>query len=135
MTFDPDRLARLRQRYADASGGQTYDTHFKEVADQVFRGTDRRPWPFADPATFLDAPFIADGLRPDVLDKLDVALIGVPMDLGVTNRAGARLGPRAIGAIESVETYEHVLSVAPLGVLEAADVGDVAMKSRFDNTK
>ena len=27
---------------------------------------------------------------------LDVALVGVPMDLGVTNRPGARLGPRAV---------------------------------------
>jgi agmatinase len=132
MTFDPDRLARLRQLYADASGGQAYDPHFKKVADQVFRGTDRRPWPFANPATFLDAPFIADGLRPDVLEKLDVALIGVPMDLGVTNRAGARLGPRAVRAIERVGPYEHVLRVAPFGVLDAADVGDVALRSRFD---
>jgi agmatinase len=132
MTFDPDRLARLRQRYADASGGQAYDPHFKTVADQVFRGTDRRPWPFANPATFLDAPYIADGLRGEVLETLDAALIGVPMDLGVTNRAGARLGPRAVRAVERVGPYEHVLRVAPFGVLEAADVGDVVLGSRFD---
>jgi agmatinase len=132
MTFDPDRLARLRQRYADASGGQAYDPHFKMVADQVFRGTDRRPWPFANAATLLDAPYIADGLRREVLETLDAALIGVPMDLGVTNRAGARLGPRAVRAIERVGPYEHVLRVAPFGVLEVADVGDVVLGSRFD---
>jgi hypothetical protein len=33
--------------------------------------------------------------RPDWAG-LDVALVGVPMDLGVTNRPGARLGPRAV---------------------------------------
>ena len=40
---------------------------------------------------------------------LDVALIGVPMDLGVTNRAGARLGPRAVRAVERIGPYEHAL--------------------------
>jgi guanidinopropionase len=61
-----------------------------------------------------------------------VALIGVPMDLGVTNRAGARLGPRAVRAIDRVGPYEHVLRLAPSGKLKYADVGDVPMRSRFD---
>ena len=62
---------------------------------------------------------------------LDVALIGVPMDLGVTNRAGARLGPRAVRAVERIGPYEHVLRVAPMGRLKVADIGDVPMRSRF----
>jgi agmatinase len=62
---------------------------------------------------------------------IDVALVGVPMDLGVTNRAGARLGPRAVRGVERIGPYEHVLRVAPMGQLEVADVGDVPMKSRF----
>jgi tetratricopeptide (TPR) repeat protein len=35
---------------------------FAAVAAQVFTGTERRKWPFADPATFLGLPF-----RPDVV--------------------------------------------------------------------
>lgn len=50
--MDPDKLARLIARYAEAKGGDIYDPHFREVAAQQFRSADRRKWPFADPATF-----------------------------------------------------------------------------------
>jgi agmatinase len=53
------------------------------------------------------------------------------MDLGVTNRAGARLGPRAVRAVERIGPYEHVLRRTPLSELEVADIGDVPMRSRF----
>jgi agmatinase len=127
---DPKKLDELRRKYADAKGGDIYDPAFRAVAQAIFTSPDRRKWPFADPATFLGAPF-----RPDAAASgfagLDVALIGVPMDLGVTNRAGARLGPRAVRAIERIGPYEHVLRVAPTGTLKVADVGDVPMRSRF----
>ena len=131
MTMDPSTLERLRQRYASARGAEMHDPHFREVAAAIFDG-DRRKWPFADPGTFLDAPFIPGGLTREVLATLDVALIGVPMDLGVTNRAGARLGPRAVRGIERIGPYEHVLRLAPMGRLKVADVGDVPLRSRFD---
>jgi agmatinase len=60
-----------------------------------------------------------------------VALIGVPMDLGVTNRAGARLGPRAVRAIERIGPYEHVLRMTPMADAKVADIGDVPFRSRF----
>ncbi len=47
------------------------------------------------------------------------------------NRAGARLGPRAVRGVERIGPYEHALRIAPAGRLEFADVGDVPMKSRF----
>src|SRR3546814_14971097 len=55
----------------------------------------------------------------------------VPMDLDVTNRACARLGPRAVRNIERIGPYEHVLKRAPLGEIRVADIGDVPMRSRF----
>jgi agmatinase len=131
MPIQPTSLARLRERYSGAGGGEMHDPHFKAVADQIFRGSDRRKWPFADPATFLDAPFVPNGLTAEGMADLDVALIGVPMDLGVTNRAGARLGPRAVRAVERIGPYEHVLRIAPMGMLRVADVGDVPMRSRY----
>ncbi|MGH6626304.1 MAG: agmatinase [Burkholderiaceae bacterium] len=133
MSFDPRHLARLRDRYANASGSGIFDPQFKAVADRIFSSSDRRKWPFADVATFLDAPYRPDALAQQPFDfaGLDVALIGVPMDLGVTNRAGARLGPRAVRAIERIGPYEHALRVAPLTCLRAADVGDVPMRSRY----
>jgi agmatinase len=131
MPFDSSKLDLLRQRYGSAAGGDIYDEHFRAVAKQVFSGADSRKWPFAGLATFIDAPFRPDGLTAEGLAALDVALIGVPMDLGVTNRAGSRLGPRAVRGIERVGPYEHVLRVAPMGMLRVADVGDVPMRSRY----
>jgi agmatinase len=135
MPFDQKKLDDLRRLYLGAGGGEMHDPHFREVAAAIFNDGDRRKWPFAGAATFLDAPYIADGLNPAVLDTLDVALIGVPMDLGVTNRAGARLGPRAVRAVERIGPYEHVLRLAPMTKLRVADVGDVPMRSRFDLTQ
>ena len=86
--MDENKLKALRERYADASGGQMYDPEFARVAAGQFSG-QRRRWPFADPGTLLGAPYRPDAAKDDFAG-LDVALIGVPMDLGVTNRAGAR---------------------------------------------
>jgi agmatinase len=130
MSFE-QKLSYLREKYLSAKGGDIYDPEFARVAAQQFLGGDRRKWPFADPATFCGAPF-----RPDARDLADfgglaVALIGVPMDLGVTNRAGARLGPRAVRAVERIGPYEHVLKMLPLSECKVADIGDVPMRSRF----
>ncbi|MGA0598515.1 agmatinase [Enterovirga sp. CN4-39] len=128
--MDSKKLEALRERFASAKGGDVFDPEFRRVADLVFVGSDRRPWPFAEVATFADAPY-----RPDAAAEgfagLDVAILGIPMDLGVTNRAGARLGPRAVRAVERIGPYEHVLKVAPLGEARVADIGDLPMASRF----
>jgi agmatinase len=128
---DDVKLNRLRELYRDAKGGEMRDPHFRKIAEQQFQGGDRRKWPFADAATLVGAPY-----RPDARDLadfggLEIALVGVPMDLGVTNRAGARLGPRAVRAVERIGPYEHVLKMAPLAEARVADIGDVPMRSRF----
>lgn len=127
---DAGKLARLREKYGDASGGDIYDPAFRAVAEKQFSG-DRRKWPFAGVATFAGAPYRPDA--PDLPDfgGLDAALIGVPMDLGVTNRAGSRLGPRAVRGVERIGPYEHALKVAPMNDLSVADVGDVPFRSRY----
>jgi agmatinase len=128
--MDEKRLAALRAKYAGAKGGDIHDPAFAAVAAGIFSAPDRRKWPFADPATLLAARFAPDAAATGFAG-IDVALVGVPMDLGVTNRAGARLGPRAVRGVERIGPYEHVLRVAPMSQLEVADVGDVPMKSRF----
>ncbi len=45
---------------------------------------------YTDIATFMRAPLARS------LADVDIGLIGVPTDLGVTNRPGARHGPREI---------------------------------------
>ena len=54
------------------------------------------------------------------------------MDLGVTNRSGARFGPRAVRNVERIGPYEHVLRMAPLAEFAVADIGDVPLSSRYD---
>jgi len=129
MPLDLDELRRL---YAGAGGADMHDPHFREVAGLNFKDGDKRHWPFANPSTLLGAPYMAGGLNYELLRGLDVALIGVPMDLGVTNRPGARYGPRALRAVDRIGPYEHALRIAPMNMLRVADLGDVPMNSRYD---
>jgi guanidinobutyrase len=59
--------------------------------------------------------------------ELDVAVVGVPFDIGTSNRPGARFGPRGIRA-ESVllRPYNMATRAAPFDSLRIDDVGDVA---------
>ncbi len=129
--MDSKKLDRLRARYADGAGGVSHSPEFKAVMEKVFAGTDRRPKPYEGVSTFLGAALRPDASRHGGFGGLDVALVGVPMDLGVTNRAGARLGPRAVRGIERIGPYHHVHRLAPLSELAVADVGDVPFRSRF----
>jgi guanidinopropionase len=128
---DAAKLAALRARYADAKGGDIFDPAFRKVADSQFKDGDKRAMPFAGIATLLDMPFAPDAQKLPDFGGLDVALIGVPMDLGVTNRAGSRLGPRAVRQIERIGPYDHVLKMQPAAGLRVADIGDVPFRSRF----
>jgi agmatinase len=127
----PEKLNALRRRYENAGGGESDDPVFQAVADQQFSEGDRRKWPFSGAATFLGTAYRPDAPELPDFGGLDCALIGVPMDLGVTNRAGARLGPRAVRGIERIGPIEHALRIAPMTTLEVADVGDVPFRSRF----
>lgn len=61
---------------------------------------------------------------------LDAAFIGVPLDIGASNRSGARYGPRAIRAESAlVRPYNMATRAAPFDSLQVADVGDVALNT------
>ena len=56
--------------------------------------------------TFMRAPLVEDPAR------LDIAMIGLPYDGAVTNRAGARHGPREIRTLASfMRTTPHVTKI------------------------
>jgi guanidinobutyrase len=61
---------------------------------------------------------------------LDIALIGVPLDIGTSNRAGSRFGPREIRA-ESVmvRPYGMYTRAAPFDSFQIADLGDVPINA------
>ena len=125
------KLDTLRARYSAGSPSASYHPEFKRAIETIFAGTNRRPKPYEGVSTFLGAPLRQDAPDQPDFGGLDVALVGVPMDLGVTNRPGARFGPRAVRAVERIGPYHHVHRFLPLSAVKAADVGDVPFRSRY----
>lgn len=123
--MDLDKIKRLREKYADAKGGDVLDPEFRKVANLLFSGSGNRSLPYGGIPTLLDAKF------SDSTEGVDIGLIGVPMDLGVTNRNGARFGPRAVRTMERVGPYHHVHKIVPSADRRIADLGDVPFRSRF----
>src|SRR5919109_5085810 len=79
---------------------------------------------FAGPATMMRLPSAASP------QGLDAAFIGVPLDIGTSNRAGARFGPRQIRAESALlRPYNMATRAAPFDSLVVADVGDVAINT------
>jgi len=131
MGSHQERLEALRAKYGEGHGGELFDPRFRRVADRIFSKAGTRLAPYAGVPTLLSAPYHPiDPANPDFGD-LQVALLGVPMDLGVTNRPGSRFGPRALRAIERIGPYNHVLDCAPVFELSVADIGDVPFASRY----
>ena len=105
------------------------------MAERIFAPSGQRSFPYSGIPTFLRAPLrLMDWSAPN-LEGLDVALLGIPMDLGVTNRNGARFGPRALRAIERIGPYNHVLKCMPTHDLAVADIGDVPLQQPLRSRK
>ena len=84
---------------------------------------------FGGPATMMRLP-----LLPSAKD-LDVCFVGVPLDIGTSNRPGARFGPRQIRAESClIRPYNMATRAAPFDSLSIADIGDVAINT-FDLKK
>ena len=96
-------------------------------------GDDRNPMSeprFTEIATFMRAPLV------ESLDHVDIGLIGVPTDLGVTNRPGARHGPREIRNSSSLmRTFNLGMNINPYKLCRIADLGDVSFSQRYDLDK
>ena len=94
------------------------------------QGTDYVPLTrprFTEIPSFMRAPVV------ESFDDLDIAMIGVPMDLGVTNRAGARHGPREIrNASSLMRAYNLSTGIKPYELARIADVGDVPIDNLFN---
>jgi guanidinobutyrase len=79
---------------------------------------------FAGPATMMRLPTAASA------QGLDAAFIGVPLDIGTSNRAGARFGPRQIRAESALlRPYNMATGAAPFDTLHVADLGDVPINT------
>ena len=77
---------------------------------------------FGGPATMMRLPAREDAVG------LDACFIGVPFDIGTSNRSGARFGPRQIRAESCLlRPYNMGTRAAPFDALAVADIGDVAI--------
>ena len=76
---------------------------------------------YAGLLTFAGAHYTQD---PFHLEGVDVAIVGAPMDDLVSDRPGARFGPRAIRAASSPSGPELETSVDAIGELRVVDFGD-----------
>lgn len=102
--------------------------------DQAFRKTDTQgKWQemtYAGALSFLRRRYSRD------LAGVDVAVTGLPFDNAVTNRPGARLGPRAIraGSVQLTELDAFPFGFDPFETLNVVDYGDCALDPHHPET-
>ncbi|WP_417532024.1 agmatinase [Marinobacter lipolyticus] len=79
---------------------------------------------FGGPATFMRLPAV------DLSEELDAAFIGVPFDIGTSNRPGARLAPREIrDESRMLRPFNVSTGADPFNSLTVADIGDVPINT------
>ena len=79
---------------------------------------------FGGPATMMRLPSQVGS------EGLDACFVGIPMDIGASNRAGTRHGPRQIRAESClIRPYNMATRAAPFDSLSVADIGDVAINT------
>ena len=75
---------------------------------------------FAGPATFARLP------RIDQVSDVDVAVVGVPFDAGVSYRPGARFGPAHVReSSRLLRPYNPAADVSPFARQQVVDAGDM----------
>ena len=95
-----------------------------------------QPSEFSDPITrprytglptFMRAPYVSEGWS-----DVDIGLIGVPFDGGVTNRTGARHGPREMRNQSSMmRRMNQASNISPHDLARIADLGDAWIEKPF----
>ena len=84
---------------------------------------------FAGPATMMRLP------SQPTAAGLDVCFVGVPLDIGTSNRSGTRHGPRQIRAESCMlRPFNMATGARPFDSVQVADIGDVAINT-FDLKK
>jgi len=116
--MDPEKLKKIqaaaaRDDFNDGRVDNFYNTDSESLAAK------RRP--FANIHSFFHAE-VAESF-----EDLDIAMFGVPFDLGVTNRPGARHGPTEMRSASAMTNgpVNHFTKVMPADICKFADCGDV----------
>ncbi len=78
-------------------------------------------------ATFFRTPLV------ETLTGVDIGVIGVPFDGGVTNRTGTRHGPRAVREQTTlVRRVNQATGVTPFDLVTVADCGDAFLEAPYE---
>jgi guanidinobutyrase len=84
---------------------------------------------FGGPVTMMRLPSQATA------EGLGACFVGIPMDIGASNRPGTRLGPRAIrDESRMLRPFNMATGAAPFEHLQVADLGDIPINT-FDLKK
>ena len=111
--MDEEKLKQLREKYA-ACDELPEDPDFRNAMQDATGN-------YSGVRTLMGAPF-----SPEMQD-VDIGLIGVPFDRGVTRRPGARFGPKAMRGDETlIGPMNHETRINPFMLARIADIGDVA---------
>jgi guanidinopropionase len=95
-------------------------TRYADMADPQVRPR------YTGVPTFFRAPYTQD------LADTDVGLIGVPIDIGVTNRPGARHGPREVRNQSTLlRKINAATGVNPFAQLRVRDLGDAWIEQPY----
>ncbi|THH38435.1 agmatinase [Aliishimia ponticola] len=79
---------------------------------------------FSGPNTFMRLPQVNN------LTGLDVAVVGIPMDIGTSWRSGTRLGPKQVRSESAmIRPYNLQTGAAPFDSLNVGDIGDLAINT------
>lgn len=79
---------------------------------------------FSGPGTFMRLPSASD------LKGLDVAVVGIPLDIGTSWRSGTRFGPKEVRSESAMlRPYNLATGAAPFDSLQVADIGDLAINT------
>ena len=99
------------------------------LAREVQAGTTMLEPRYAEIPTFMRRPYVPDGPG---MQEVEIGMIGVPFDLGVTNRPGARHGPREVRNQSTLMGFVHHHSkIMPFDLCNVADLGDVRIGNRY----
>jgi len=107
------------------------ENSYQDEGDQAFRketllGRDLEAT-YSGALSFLRRKYTRD------LKGVDIAVLGVPLDLATTYRPGARLGPRAVrqASVQLAELDAFPWGFDPFEVLAVSDYGDVMFDHGF----
>lgn len=128
---DKETLARWNREFGEGSGKSLGINSTSALRERLSPDGKSRP-PYSGFNTLLGASLCPDAPALPNFADIDIALLGVPLDIGVSNRAGARHGPRSLRTLDRLGPFSGVSKSSPFEAANVADIGDIAISTRHN---